>query len=182
MANLFGVEGNLKVVFTAEQIGERVRAIARQVSEDYRDRAICAVCVMENGFVFMADLIRHIERPVVCQFIRSDFTQQGAATEIFFSPEKKVEGYDVLLVEGVIQTGVTTEFLIHNLQVRGAKSVKVAALLDRQIERNVEVLPDYVGFHFDGPLVVGYGLGSPQFGRNLPYIASIERSSAAAGK
>jgi len=182
MANSCGVSGNLKVVFTAEQISQRVRQIARQVSDEYRDRVICLVCVMENGFVFMADLIRQIDRPVLCQFIRSDFTSQGAATEIFFSPEQMVEGLDVLLVEGVVQSGVTTEFLIRNLLARGAKSVKLAALLDRQTERQVAVGPDYVGFSFDGPLVVGYGLGSPHFGRNLPYIAAVEHGVAKAGQ
>lgn len=182
MDNSCGVDGELQVIFTAEQISRRVRDIARQVSLDYANRSICAVCVMENGFVFMADLVRAIDRPVLCQFIRSDLTSQAGATEVFFSPEQTVDGLDVLLLEGVVQTGVTTEFLIRNLQARGAKSVKLATLLDRNSERQVPLVPDYVGFRFDGPLVVGYGLGSPHLGRNLPYIATVNRESAAAGQ
>jgi hypoxanthine phosphoribosyltransferase len=181
MDNARGVEGNLQVVFTAEQIRNRVREIAEQVSRDFSDSTICAVGVMENGFVFMADLIREIDRPVLCQFIRSDFSVQGGATEIFFSPEVLVTGQNVLLVEGVLQSGVTTDFLIRNLLARGAKSVRLAALLDRHSERQIALQPDYFGFVCDGPLMVGYGLGAPQLGRNLPYLAQMEKRASAAG-
>ena len=181
MDNSSGVQGNLQIVFTAEQIGQRVRELARQIADDFRGRTICTVCVMENGFVFMADLIRQMDHAVLCQFIRSDFTDQGRATEIFFSPEPKVEGLDVLLIEGVLKSGLTTEFLLRNLLARGAKSVKVVALLDRRSERQVAISADYAGFEFEGSMAVGYGMGSPDFGRNLPYIAALERTSSVAG-
>lgn len=181
MDDACGVEGSLQVVFTAEQIRNRVREMAEQISRDFSGGTVCAVCVVENGFVLMSDLIRQIERPVLCQFIRSDFSVQGTATEIFFSPEVLVKGQNVLLIEGVLQTGVTTEFLIRNLLARGAKSVKLAALLDRRADRQVALQPDYFGFVCDGPLIVGYGLGAPQLGRNLPYLATVDKTASAAG-
>jgi hypoxanthine phosphoribosyltransferase len=181
MDNARGVEGNLQVVFTAEQIRKRVCEMAEQISRDFADSTVCAVCVVENGFMFMSDLIREIDRPVLCQFIRSDFSIQGAATEIFFSPEVLVTGENVLLIEGIVRSGVTTEFLIRNLLARGAKSVKLAALVDRHSERQIELQSDYVGFVCDGPLMVGYGLGTPHLGRNLPFLARVDERASAAG-
>lgn len=182
MDNTRGIVGNLQVVFTAEQIKKRVREIAEQISLDFAGTSICMVCVVENGFVFMADLIREIDRPVLCQFIRSDFSSQGSSTEIFFSPEPLVSGQDVLLIEGVVQSGLTTEFLMRTLHARGAKSVKLATLLDRHSERQIELQPDYFGFLVEGPLMAGYGLGAPHFGRNLPFIAAVEQRASAVGK
>ncbi len=182
MDNARGVEGSLQVVFTAEQIQKRVREMAEQISADFAGNSICMVCVVENGFVFMADLIRELDCPVLCQFIRSDFTSQGRSAEIFFSPEPLVSGQHVLLLEGVVQSGLTTEFLMRNLHARGAKSVRLATLLDRHCDRQIELQPDYFGFLVEGPHMVGYGLGSPHYGRNLPYIASLDKGAAAAGK
>lgn len=175
---------NLKVLLTTEQISKRVKELARQISEDYRGKTMHAVCVLENGFIFMADLVRGLEVPVVCQFMKPQFTevQQGATstTEIFFTPEPNVKGTDVLLIEGLVQSGVTSEFLIRTMMARGAKSVKLVAFLDKQKERRVELQPDYFGFLIDESFVVGYGLGSPHLGRNLPYVASGVPNPAAA--
>ena len=177
---------SLRVLLTTEQIGKRVKELARQISEDYRGRTLYAVCVLENGFIFMADLVRAIEVPVVCQFMKPQFTemQQGSTstTEIFFSPEPNVKDADVLLIEGLVQSGVTSEFLMRMMLARGAKSVKLAAFLDKQKERRVSLQPDYFGFLVDENYVVGYGLGSPHLGRNLPYVASGLPNPAAAAK
>ncbi len=181
MDNAGAVQGNLQVVITAEQIAARVRELAAQIARDFADSTIYAVCVVENGFVFMADLIREIDRPVLCQFIRSDFSEQGGATEIFFSPEPLVAGQNVLLIEGIVQSGITTQFLVNNLLTRGAKSVKVAVLVDRHAEHRVALHPEYSGFVCDGPFLVGYGLGAPDLGRNLPFLATVEAKATAAG-
>ncbi|MDP9268840.1 MAG: hypoxanthine phosphoribosyltransferase [Acidobacteriota bacterium] len=177
---------NLKVLLTTEQISKRVKELARQISEDYRGKTLHAICVLENGFIFMADLVRGLEVPVVCQFMKPQFTdvQQGATstTEIFFTPEPNVKGQEVLLIEGLVQSGITSEFLIRTMMARGAKSVKLAAFLDKQKERRVELQPDYFGFLIDESFVVGYGLGSPHLGRNLPYVASGLPNPAAAAK
>jgi len=166
-----------RVVITAEQIQRRVHEMARQISADFRGQTIYTVCVLENGFVFMADLVRLLDAPVVCQFMKALFREKpvgssSTSIEIFFTPEVEVRGAHVLLVEGLVQSGVTSEFLMRNLMGRGAASVKLATLLDRQAARRVSLQPDYFGFLIDESFLFGYGLGGPQLGRNLPYVAT----------
>jgi hypoxanthine phosphoribosyltransferase len=162
-----------RVILSAEQIRKRVQEIARQIARDYQGRTLHVVGVMENGFMFMADLVRELDMPVVCQFVRGAFKDESpSTTEIFYSPEVEVAGKDVLLVEALIQSGLTSEFLLRNLAGRGASSVKLAVLLDKQAARRVSLQPDYFGFLLNDSFVVGYGLGDMHSGRNLPYIAA----------
>ena len=168
----------LRTVISAEQIQKRVREIARQISDDYRGKTIHALALLENGFIFMADLARALEVPVICQFIKPKYSRgkEGKPEgflEIFFSHDGDIRGHHVLLVEGLIHSGVTTEFLVGDLRGRGAASVKVATLLDRQAARRVQLQPDYFGFLVDEAFLMGYGLGGPeQTQRNLSYIAA----------
>ena len=170
--------GQLRVVIAAEQVQKRVREMARQISDDYRGQTIHVLGILENGFIFMADLVRALDVPVICQFIKPRYRQQqgngpGDAMEIFFSHDADIRGHHVLLVEGLVHSGITSEFLMSDLRARGAGSVKLATLLDRQAARRVQLQPDYFGFLVDEAFVVGYGLGSPeQTNRNLPYIGS----------
>jgi hypoxanthine phosphoribosyltransferase len=161
-----------RVLLSADQISKRVREMARQISADFTGKTVYVVCILENGFMFMADLVRELEVPVVCQFVKPEFTEANNTTEIFFSPEVDVQGQDVLLVEALVQSGITSEFLIRNLHGRGARTVKLAALLDKQTARRVPLQPDYFGFLMSESFVVGYGLGNPHLGRNLPYISA----------
>jgi hypoxanthine phosphoribosyltransferase len=161
-----------KVLLSAEQIRKRVQEMARQISRDYRGKTLHVVGVMENGFILMADLVRELELNVVCQFVRAEFKEANSSTnEVFFSPEVDVNGQHVLLVEALVQSGVTSEFLIRHMLGRGAASVKLAVLLDKQSARRVSLQPDYFGFLVNESFVVGYGLGESHVGRNLPYIA-----------
>lgn len=168
----------LRVVIPTEQIQKRVRELARQISDDYRGKTIHALALLENGFMFMADLVRALEVPVICQFIKPKYRRElegkpEGFLEIFFSHDADIRGHHVLLIEGIIHSGVTTEFLMADLRSRGAASVKVATLLDRQSARRVQLQPDYFGFLVDDAFLVGYGLGSPrQTHRNLSHIAS----------
>ena len=175
----------MQTVLTTEQIQRRVTDIARQIQGDYAGKTLYAVGVLEEGFIFMADLVRQLDIPVVCQFVKPNIQEihRGDAdtTEIFFSPEVNVKGGDVLLIQGLLQTGVTTEFLSRNLLARGANSVKVCTLLDRQAGRRVQLQPDYFGFLVDEKYVFGYGLGAPNLGRNLSYIATRKESVPGTG-
>lgn len=177
-----GVAGTLETVLTTDQIQRRVIDIARQINTDYAGKTLYAVCVLEDGFAFFADLVRHLMIPVVCQFLKPEAhdVQRGDThtTEIYFSPEVEVDGGDVLLILGLLQSGITTEFLMRNLSARGAASVKVAALLDRQAGRRVMLQPDYFGFLIDESFVFGYGMGAPKLGRNLPYVATTREAMA----
>lgn len=162
-----------RVLLSSDQIRRRVQEMARQISMDFHEQTIHVVGVLENGFIFMSDLVRELQIPVVCQFIKPEFKEADSnTTEIFFSPEVDVQGKHVLLVEALIQSGVTTEFLMRNLHGRGAASVKLATLLDKQSARRIPLQPDYFGFLMNESFVVGYGLGAPHLGRNLPYIAA----------
>jgi hypoxanthine phosphoribosyltransferase len=168
----------LRQVIAAEQIQKRVKEIARQISDDYRGQTIQALAVLENAFIFMADLVRALEVPVVCQFIKPKYSKQqdsqaGEIVEIFFSHEPDIRGQHILLVEGLVHSGVTSEFLMNDLRARGAASVKLVTLLDRQSARRVALQPDYFGFLVDEAFLVGYGLGAAeQTNRNIPYLAA----------
>jgi hypoxanthine phosphoribosyltransferase len=170
-------ERKLKTIISQEQLQRRVRDMARQVTKDYADKTVYVVSVIENAFVFTADLVRGIQRPVICEFVKPYSSQKLEnnieTTEIFYSPEMSVEGRDVLIVEGVLHTGITTEFLIRNFLTRGASSVRLATLLDRQSQRRVPLQPDYFGFLVDDLHLVGYGLADPQGEhRNLAHVAA----------
>ncbi|HKM46184.1 MAG TPA: phosphoribosyltransferase family protein [Terriglobales bacterium] len=167
----------LRQVISADQIQKRVRELGRQISDDYRGQTVIALGILENSFLFMADLVRAIDVPIICTFIKPTYkqTKQGesAVLEIFFSHELAITGKHVLLIEGLVHSGVTTEFLMGDLRGRGAASVKLVTLLDRQAARRVPLQPDYFGFLVDDAFLCGYGLGSPeQTGRNLPYVAA----------
>jgi len=162
-----------RVILSADQIKKRVQEMGRQIARDYQGRTLHVIAVMENGFMFMADLVRELNMPVVCQFVKGEFNDEHpSTTEIFYSPEVEVAGKEVLLVEALIQSGLTSEFLLRNLISRGASSVKLAVLLDKQAARRVSLQPDYFGFLLNDSFVVGYGLGDAHSGRNLPYIAA----------
>jgi hypoxanthine phosphoribosyltransferase len=172
----------LRQVISAEQIQKRVREIARQISDDYKGKTIHALALLENSFIFMADLVRALEVPVACTFVKPRYSKQEAGgsgvMEIMFSHELDIQGKDALLVEGLVHSGVTSEFLMNDLRVRGAASVKLVTLLDRQSGRRVQLQPDYFGFLVDEAFLVGYGLGSPeQTNRNLPYLAATSQTA-----
>jgi hypoxanthine phosphoribosyltransferase len=165
----------LRIVIPAEQIQKRVREMGRQISDDYQGRSIHLLALLENGFIFMADLVRALGVPVICQFIKPRYHDSGRVLEIFFSHEPDIRGQHLLVLEGLVHSGVTAEFLMNDLRARGAASVKLATLLDRQSARRVQLQPDYFGFLVDEAFLVGYGLGSPeQTNRNLPYIGAAE--------
>jgi len=168
----------LRPVISAEQVQKRVREMGRQISDDYQGKTIHAFGILENSFIFMADLVRALEVPVTCTFIKPTYRQQpGSGTsgvlEILFSHELDIRGKDILLIEGLVHSGVTSEFLLNDFRARGAATVKLATLLDRQSARRVQLQPDYFGFLVDDTFVFGYGLGSAeQTNRNLPYLAA----------
>jgi hypoxanthine phosphoribosyltransferase len=166
-------EQKLRVLIPAEQIQKRVREMARQISDDYRGKTVHALGILENGFIFLADLVRGLDVPVICTFIKPRYRDDlSGLQEIFFSHELDIRGQHVLLIEGLVHSGVTAEFLMNDLRGRGAASVKVATLLDRPSARRVQLQPDYFGFLVDSAFLMGYGLGSPeQTNRNLPYLA-----------
>jgi hypoxanthine phosphoribosyltransferase len=176
---------SVKILLSAEQIEKRVRELAKQISGDYRGRTCMAIGVLENGFMFMADLVRQLDVPVICQFLKPAMNEKvqgkNATTEIFYNQQIDVKAQHVLLVEGLVQSGITSDYLMHNMLSKGAASVKLAAFLDKSSARRVALRPDYFGFILDESFVTGYGLGSPVLGRNLPYVQVTSGNTRLAG-
>lgn len=170
-----------KAVYSAAQIARRVAEIGRAVSRDYAGRVLDVVVILENAFVFAADLVRHVSVPTVCHFVRAeirDIELGGyARTEIFFSHEPDLQDRHVLIVDTVLHSGVTMDFLIKRLQETRPRSIHVAVLLDRPLERRVDLQPDYFGFAAASKYLVGYGLpGRQGLYRGLPYVGEAGSS------
>jgi len=167
----------IKVVFNEKEIRRRVRELAKEIDRDYQGKTLHVVGVMEDSFMFVADLVRALTVPVVCSFIRSQVRDSDsgrvALREITYVLPSGAGGEDLLLVEGVLQTGVTLDHLYHTLLAQRPASLRAATLLDRSAERKVDVPVHYVGFKVSGNYLVGYGLSYQDQYRNLPYIARI---------
>ena len=167
----------LKVVFDEKEIRKRVRELAKQINRDYAGKTLHVVGILENCFVFMADLVRALTVPVVCSFVRSQVRDSDsglvAMREIMYIPDVKAAGKDLLLVEGVLQSGITLDHLCRTLLAQQPASLRTATLIDKADERRVDVPVDYAGFTLSGRFLVGYGLGYQEQYRNLPYLARI---------
>jgi hypoxanthine phosphoribosyltransferase len=167
----------LKVVVEEKVIRKRVRELARQINRDYAGKTLHVVGVLENCFVFMADLVRALTIPVVCYFVRSQVRDSDsgfvAMREILYIPPVDAAGKDLLLVEGVLQSGITLDHLCRTLLGQQPASLRTATLIDKTDERKVDVPVDYAGFQLSGRFWVGYGLGFQDRYRNLPFLARI---------
>jgi hypoxanthine phosphoribosyltransferase len=161
---------SFEVLISAEDIQQRVMELGQQISADYGDRPIVLVGVLKGSFMFMADLIRHITSPVRLEFIGTkSYNGASSSGEVQLTKDldKPIQGEDVLLVEDIVDTGLTLNYLHHLLAQRGPLSVRTAAFLDKPSRRRIEVHADYVGFVIEDRFVVGYGLDFDQKYRNL---------------
>jgi hypoxanthine phosphoribosyltransferase len=188
MSKARGISQELNILIDAERLAKRVQELGREISQQYQDKTVHAVCVLDDSFMFAADLIRAIDVPVIGSFVKPRFnespTKTGSLLQIFFTPEIEVKGQHVLLIETLVSTGITAEFLMRNLIARGATSVRLVALLEKQVERRVPLQPDFFGFVVEDGSLLGYGLGQYKtgLGRNLPYIASAVGQNVTAAK
>lgn len=158
-------------VYSAAQIAERVATLASEITQAYEGRELTVLGVVEDGFVFLADLLRQINGPLRTAFIRYDHRSLGGVQDLNFSTQLDLSRRDVLLVEGVMETGVTQEYLVKQLESRGAASVKLCVLIDKVDARRVELKPDWRAFETHEDYLFGYGLGFQNRWRNLPYLA-----------
>ena len=163
------------VLFGEDLIRERVRDLGRRISEDYSGKEIAVVGVLKGAMVFMADLIRAIERPVSCHFLKLAPPKEGGRIDFAFAIEDDLAGRDVLLLNDVVDTGVTQSFMAaHILEEWKPQTLKIATLVDREDHRKVDCPVDYACFKLtrDG-YVVGYGLAYREQFRELPYIGLL---------
>lgn len=166
----------MRVAFTRQRLATRVSQLGRAISKDYAGRTVDVVVVLENSFLFAADLVREISRPVSCHFVRSetrDIRFGGQEyREIFFSAAPSLLGRDVLVVDAVLNTGVTQDFLLKRLEEGRPRSLRLAVLFDKPASRKVNLTAAYTGFAAASKNWVGYGLsGKGGLYRNLPYVA-----------
>ncbi len=170
-----------KMMLTPEEIREGVWRLARQISTDYEGKEILLVGVLKGAFVFLADLARLITVPVQFDFIAvssyGSATKTSGVVRIKKDLDMDVRGKHVIIVEDIVDTGLTLAYLMRNMLARGPASLEVCALLEKEIPGKSEVNIKYVGFKIPDVFVVGYGLDWAENYRNLPYIAALSKDS-----
>ncbi|MDI6894406.1 MAG: hypoxanthine phosphoribosyltransferase [Bacillota bacterium] len=171
------MEGH-NVLISAEEIERRVKELAEEISRDYQGKEPLLVCVLKGGVIFLADLVRHLTVPVNMDFMAVSSYGQSTITSgqvrIIKDLDTSTEGRHVLLVEDIVDTGLTLSYLCDILLARDPASLKVCTLLDKAARRRVKVPVDYVGFEVPNVFLVGYGLDYRERYRELPYIARLE--------
>lgn len=160
-------------VYGAEVIAQRVKELALEIVHAYEGQEFTVLGVLDDSFIFLADLLRAMERPTRTTFLRYDHQSIGGVQDISFSTQVDLSRRNVLLVEGVLDTGVTQEYLIKQLEARGAPKVRLCVLVDKPDGRRVELQPDWRAFETHENYVFGYGLGFQDRWRGLPYLATF---------
>jgi hypoxanthine phosphoribosyltransferase len=167
---------NLKVIVSKDEIAARVRELAEEIRDAYADQDLTIVGLLEDSFVFLADLVRAIDAPLQCCFLKASVHTTGGHMDIVYTTEFDPQGTNILLVGGVLDTGVTLDYIERQLTARGAKSVKACVLVDKPAFRTTEIVPEFVGFVRTEERVIGYGLGLGNSFRYLPDLAVIATS------
>lgn len=169
---------SLKPYLTEEQIQNRVKEIAKTITDKFKGEKIIAVCVLKGSFMFYSDLIRNIDGDVTCEFFGvSSYhgnTSSSGEVKVTLDLASPVENQHVVLVEDIIDTGLTMNYLRNAISSRKPKSLTVVSLLEKPEALKVPCKIDYVGFKIPNDFVVGYGLDYQGFYRNLPYIAQVQ--------
>lgn len=166
----------VEVFIPADRIAARVAALGEQINRDYEGRSIVAVGILKGSFMFMADLVRHLSIPVRLDFMGTRSyagTKTSGEVQITKDLDRPIEGEHVLLVEDIIDTGLTLNFLVHSLAQRNPLSLKTVAFLDKPSQRRVDIHADYVGFEIENRFVIGYGLDFEQQYRQLPDLCVL---------
>jgi hypoxanthine phosphoribosyltransferase len=161
------------VFIDEERIAARVAELGAQIRANYGDAPVLCIGVLKGSIMFLSDLMRAIPGHVECGFLgvsSYEGTESSGVVRITHDLRTSIEGKHVLIVEDIVDTGLTLEFLLETLSVRRPASLKVASLLDKPSRRKSNVRPDYVGFTIEDRFVVGYGLDLDEAYRNLPYV------------
>ena len=167
-----------KMVFSAEGIAAAVDQLARRINTDYRDKKLFVVGVLKGCFIFMADLVRKLDVDVELDFVvlRSYGASSNSSgeVEVIKDLEGPVDGRHVLVVEDIVDTGITLKYFRDQLYLRNPASVNICALIDKKARREVDIDVDYVGLEMQEGFVVGYGLDCNEFGRHFPDVWIIK--------
>ncbi len=167
-----------RVLLTQEEIAAKVSEIGRKISEDYRGRRLILISVLKGSVVFMADLMRAITIPCAIEFMAvssyGSGTRSSGVVRIVKDLDRHLEGWDVLIVEDILDSGRTLAYLREYIASKGAQTIRIAAFMDKPERRCVDVYPDYCCFTVPDKFVVGYGLDYDELYRNLPYVGILK--------
>ncbi len=168
----------LKLLFPREEIAAQVQRLGEEISRDYQDREVILVCVLKGSLLFFSDLVRSITTPLVLDFVRlasyGSETVSSGIVEFRLDMELPIKGRDVVVVEDIIDSGLTLQTLYHRLMLREPRSLRICTLIDKKERRRTAVEPDYVGIALEDGFIVGYGLDLDERYRNLPDIYQVE--------
>jgi hypoxanthine phosphoribosyltransferase len=168
----------LTLLFSREEIAAQVQRLGEEISRDYRDREIILVCVLKGSLLFFSDLVRSITSPLVIDFVRlasyGSETSSSGIVEFRLDMELAIKDRDVIVVEDIVDSGLTLETLYHRLLLREPRSLRICTLIDKKIRRQTSIEADYIGIHLDDGFIVGYGLDLDERYRNLPDIFQLE--------
>lgn len=167
-----------KVLIDEQKIAQRVKEMGEQITKDYKDSDLIVVGILKGAVVFLSDLIKEIELPLKLDFMAvSSYgasTQTSGVVRILKDLDEEIEGKDILIVEDIVDTGLTLHYLIDNLRSRKPNSIKICCFLNKPDRREVPVNADYKGFDIPDEFVVGYGLDYAEKYRNLPYVSVLD--------
>lgn len=168
----------IKVLISKEQIENRVKELAKQIRKDYKEKSITVICLLKGSLFFTADLTREIGGKIYLEFMQlSSYEGENTTGTIKLKKDidfSEIKGKDVLIIEDIVDTGITLNYTLEHIKKAGANSVKVCTLLNKPSRRKIKVPIDYVGFEIENKFVLGYGMDYDQLYRNLPYIGYIE--------
>lgn len=166
-----------KVLFSKEEIEKRIKEMANEIDNDYRNKEIVIICVLKGAVFFCTDLLKSMESTLELDFLRASSyagTESTGDVKLKLDLSSNIEGKDVLIVEDIVDTGYTLEFLKEHLLSKKPKSLKIAVLLDKKERRKANIDIDYTGFIIPNKFVVGYGFDIDEKYRNIPYIGYVE--------
>ena len=167
-----------KVLLSEEQLSQKIAELGEEISKDYQGKEIVAICVLKGAILFMADLARAVKVPMALDFMAvssyGNGTSSSGTVRILKDLDNSIEGKHVLVVEDIIDSGVTLKYLLKNLKSRKPASIKLCTLLNKPERRRVEVDIDYCGFTVPDYFLVGYGLDYAEKYRNLPFIGILK--------
>jgi hypoxanthine phosphoribosyltransferase len=172
------MKGNVRVLISEEKIQARVKELAKEISDRFAGKELTMICVLKGSFLFFADLVRALKVPVQCEFISvssyGDAKTSSGEVKLALDISAPLDGRDIIIVEDIVDTGLTLKYIRELLQVRHPASVSCCALLQKPEALKVDVKVEYVGFKIGNEFVIGYGLDYAQRYRELPYVGILE--------
>ncbi|MDM0447477.1 hypoxanthine phosphoribosyltransferase [Clostridium perfringens] len=170
---------NRNILISENQIKEQIAIVGKKITEDYKDKNLYVLSLLRGSFIFTADLVRAIDTKTQIGFMTTSSYGHGEEStgivKVVNDIPDNIEGLDILIVDDIIDSGITMDFVINHVKSLGAKSVKTCTLLDKPSRRKVDLKPDYCCFEIEDLFVVGYGLNYGDHYRNIPYIFNWEK-------